>query len=794
MKTLILLGLLALSGSLPATALPAFNLSLTGRIIDGNTGAPLEYATVSAYGPDSLLVDGGITDVTGKFALSLPAGDYRLLVEFIGFAQLEQRISLAEATDLGDLALAGADIDLETVEVRAEKSSMVLKLDKKVFNVGQDALAQGGSANQVLAQLPSVTVSAEGGVSLRGNGSVKILINGRPSALADNNSLDAIPASSIESIEVISNPSARYEAAGTGGIINILLKKERKRGYGGSLTVGTGYPADHQALLNLNYRHEKFSAFGNLGARYANFRGSGELTRTSVLDGRTTKLRRVPDMDRNDRAWTFFGGVDYQLTANSTLTGSYSIYDVINDDLVRNDYFYTDEEGNRIRDLRQLQDYLEPGTYEQTDLIYAYDANKSKLTLQFNHDAWREVETEAIAIDETAPAAARVVSYRSETKERSRDYRLQADYERQLGEHGTFEGGLRLETRIISSEYSAERERGEKFVLIPGLENTFDYYERIASGYVQYAYQGERLGFQIGMRNEFTAIRVENADEAEIDFSKQYNRLFPSASFKYTLTEAISTQLSYSRRIRRPQFWQLNPFAGLRLPSYIFAGNPDIDPAYTDRLELNLVSQWDKLTLNPAVYGSTTSGYFQTVYDQAAGNLFGLDDGTIFSRPINLEREYSYGVEVTASYRPSDELTLSGDLHYRGYSQRGDAAERSFDYDFATWSTSVRAQYTFDEKTTAQLRVGYNGRNEDIQTVNYGTFNGEAGLSRKFGGKFTLSANVRAPRYFRSSTFRPSFVQDDYFVWTGWRYGITLAYKFEKGAGSEGRRARGSIR
>ena len=794
MRTLILLGLLALSGDLLATALPTLDPTLSGRVVDGTTGAPLEYATVSAYGPDSLLTDGGITDKAGIFTLSLPAGDYRLVVEFIGFSSLEQEVSVSEDTNLGDLSITASNFDLETVEVRAEKSSMNLALDKKVFNVGQDALAQGGSANQVLAQLPSVTVSVEGAVSLRGNGSVKILINGRPSALADNNSLDAIPASSIERVEVITNPSARYEASGTGGIINIILKKERTRGYGGSLTVGTGYPADHQALLNLNYRHEKFSAFGNVGGRYANFRASGELTRTSELDGRTTTLRRVPGMDRNDRAWTFFGGVDYHLTDKAILTASYSVYDVINDDLTRNDYFYTDGNDERIRDLRQVQDYLEPGVYEQTDLIYAYDSDKSKLTLQFNHDAWRETETEGITIDELAPSTSQFVSYRSETVERSRDYRLQADYERPLGKYGTVEGGVRLETRIISSDYIAEREDGDDFVLIPGFENTFDYYERIGSGYLQYAYQRERLGVQLGLRNEFTAIRVENEDEAQVDFRKQYSRLFPSASVKYTLSEVSSTQLSYSRRIRRPQFWQLNPFSGLRLPTAIFSGNPDVDPAYTDRLELNVVAQWDKLTLNPAIYGSATSGYFQTVYDQRPGNIFGLEDGTIFSRPINLAWEYSYGLELTVNYRPGEDLSLSGTVNYRGYSQRGQAAERSFDYNFATWSTNVRAQYEIGAVTTAQLRVGYDGRTEDIQTINYGTFNGDAGLSRKFGTKVTVSANVRAPRYFRNATFRPSFRQEDYFEWTGWRYGLSLAYRFERGAGSEERRGRGSIR
>jgi outer membrane receptor protein involved in Fe transport len=775
--------------------LPTADLTLSGRVLDATTGSALEYATISAFTADSSLVDGSVTDTEGRFQLELPAGDYRVMVEFMGFLPLERQVKLEETTDLGDLFLETDRKTLETVEVRAEKSQMNLHLDKKVFNVGQDALAQGGTANQVLAQVPSVAVSAEGVVSLRGNSGVRILINGRPSALADNNSLDAIPAASIERIEVITNPSARYEASGTGGIINIILKKERERGYGGSLTVGTGYPADHQALLNLNYRHEKFSAFANVGGRYANFRGDGELSRTSTLEGVTTNLLRIPDMDRQDRAWSSYAGFDYNLNDRTTLTASYSIYDVVNDDFIRNDYFFTDGNDDPIRTLQQDQDYLEPGTYEQLDLIYDYRFGKDKLSVQFNHDAWREVETEEVSIEELEPQVETLVNYRTETRERSRDFRLQGDYERKVGEFGTFEAGLQAETRIISAGYLAEQEEAAGgFATIPGFDNLFDYYERIGSAYLQYGHERERLGWQVGLRNEYTYIRGENDTEDLADFEKRYNRLFPSASVKYTVSEVSSTQLSYSRRIRRPHFGWLNPFSGLRLPSSIFFGNPDLDPTYTDRLELNWVARWEKVTLNPAIYGARTLDYMEVAVEQQAENLFGLNDGTIISRPVNLDHELSYGLEITGNYRPTDALTVAGDVNYRGFSLRGEVDGRSFDFDFATWSAGLRTQYQFDQATSAQLRVGYNARNEDVQSINYGTWNGEAALSRKFGEQFTLTANVRAPRYFRTEVFRPSFVQDDYFQWTGWRYSLNMVYRFERGADSSGRRARGSIR
>jgi outer membrane receptor protein involved in Fe transport len=770
-------------------------LPLSGRVVDAATGDPLEYATISAYSlTDSSLIDGSVSGVDGRFTLNLPPAEYRLLIEFIGFAQREMQVSHPADGDLGIIELSADGVNLDAVEVRAEKSSMNLQLDKKVFNVGEDALSQGGSANQVLAQVPAVAVSAEGAVSLRGNASVKILINGRPSALADNNGLDGIPAASIESIEVITNPSARYEAAGTAGIINIILKKEQERGYGGSLTLGTGYPADHQALLNLNYRHEKFRAFANLNGRYANFRGDGDLTRSSLIGGETVNLLRIPDMDRNDKAWSSYAGLDYFPDDRTTLTASYSIYDVINDDFTRNDYFYTDGSDSTLRDLRQGEDYLEPGTYQQVDLIYDRELTGGKLNVQFNHDAWRETENQAVSINELAPDPATVVSYRTVTEESSRDFRLQADYTHSVGEHGKLETGLRLETRIISSDYIAENEENGNFTVIPGFENVFDYYERIGSAYLQYAYQRDALGIQFGLRNEYTAIRAENEVEVDSDFRKYYNQLFPSASVKFDFTETVATQLAYSRRIRRPQFWQLNPFGGLRLPTSIFFGNPDIDPAYTDRLELNLVANWDKVTFNPAVYASTTSGYFQMLIEQEADNLFGLNDGTIISRPINLQREYSYGFQLTTSYRPVEALSLAGDVHIRGYQQRGRIDDRNYDFDFATWSANLRTQLQVGKGGSLQARINYNARSEDVQSINFGVWTGELGVSQRIAQQFTVSARVRSPQYFRSQTFRPTFRQEDYFQWTGWRYGLTVAYKFERGADSEGRRVRGSIR
>lgn len=790
MQLLLLLGLLL--GNLPTTA-----VSLTGRVITAPAGDPLEYATVSAYGPDSLLVDGTITNADGSFQLALERGRYRLRIEFLGFETRRIDVDLKDKTDLGELRLAATGLALDAVEVRAERSEMNLLLDKKVFNVGEDAISRGGSANQVLEQLPSVTVDAMGQVSLRGNAGVRILINGRPSTLANNNALESIPAESIERVEIITNPSARYEAAGTAGIINIILKKEQRQGYGGTASLTAGYPNDYRANLNLNYRGEKFSAFANGGARYSDYQGFGNLTRTTNTDGVLLNQRRTILQDRNDRAFNIYAGFDYQLSANQTLTAAYSLYDVVNDDLADYAFRFTDGDGEPTSTWKQELDYFEPGTYHQIDLTYTktYAEEGRELSLRAQHDRWREPENEAVRIDEEFPTIGELLRYRTFSDESSADYLLQGDYSLPLGEGSKLEVGLRGETRVISSDYLAERFTGGSFAALPGFDNQLDYQEQIGAAYLQYQREQGDFSYQMGIRYEYTGIEVDNVAVEQPDFRKDYQRIFPSASATYKLSESTSTQLSYGRRIRRPRFWQLNTFGGIEDPTRLRGGNPDLDPAYTDRLELNLLQRWEKLTLNPAIYGSVTTDFFGSTIEQVSDNVFGLETGSLRVFPVNLDREYRYGIELTGNYRPGDALTLSGEVNYFGYQQRGEAIGRNFDLEFSTWSASLRGQLRLPHSIEFQGNLSQQGRYlETVQGGGRGWTWVDFALSKGWDNGFTLTCSARGPRFMETFIDLPSVQEEEYFRWTRWRGSVNVRYRFERGAGADARRGRGSIR
>ncbi|MEM6396547.1 MAG: outer membrane beta-barrel protein [Bacteroidota bacterium] len=791
MKTNLRRVLLLIAGGLQATAI--FAQTLTGTLLAENE--PLEYATVSAFNEGGELVDGTVTDAGGQFALTLEAGTYRLLFEFIGYAEYEQQLEVSESMDLGTISLVQAGVDLDAVTVTAERSQLSLALDKKVFNVGQDLLSQGGSANQVLEQLPSVDVSVDGVVSLRGSSGVRVLINGRPSALASNNALESIPAESIERVEIITNPSARYEAAGTAGIINIILKKERAGGYGGMVSLSAGYPADHRVNLNLNYRKAKWSAFFNGGLRYSNYNGSTEIDRTSQAALARPILDQDADQDRNDRAGNVYTGIEVQLADDLNLAANYSLYRVINDDIQYTDYLFSDLSGEQVESQTQVQDYLEPGTYHQLDLALTKTFAQGELNLYFQNDLWREQESEAITLDKWFPDQVNLLDYRTSTNESSRDHLLQLDYERSLGEDGKLELGLRGETRIISADYLAERRENENYVPIPGFQNDYDYFERIGAAYAQVRQQWDKLSLQLGLRTEYTYIRTENTEEAELpDLKKDYIRLFPSMAMSYRFSESNSAQISYSRRLRRPSFWQLNPFAGINDPNQLFVGNPDMDPAFTDRLEVNYLVQGEKWTINPAIYASRTIDFFSQFTEQVGDNLFDLEAGTILSRPLNLEREDQYGLEVITNYRAESGFSFGTEFNFYGADQRGQFRDEDLSANFSSWSAGLRTQIDLLAGIRFQGRFSYNAPRAEAQTKSLAQVVAFMGISKRWDDRFTLNLNVRSPRYWNAEAFAPGFQQTLRQSWTVWRFSLTGSYRFERGAESRERRARGSIR
>lgn len=737
LKYLTLL-MIALVLALPLRAGDAKKFTLSGTVLDGESQSPLEYATVTILDAADQVVNGAVTDAQGKFALKIPEGSYKVRFSFISYKTAEQDVVLDKNTDLPPMALQPDATQLDDVEIVDEKTQVEFKLDKKIYNIGKDITVQGGTVNDVLDNVPSVNVDASGAISLRGNGGVTVLINGKPSVLAANNGLASIPAQNVEKVEVVTNPSARYQAAGTAGIINIVLKRNRLKGFSGSVQLTTGIPADHSATANLAYKTEKMNLFGTFGRRYSNFVGKAYTRQSTQFNGTTTALDMVGEQDRNDNGYNFFFGSDFYINPKNTLTATFFHFNMRNTDKTVFDYLYTFDDGTPDSSTQRTNNYVEPQKYSQLELSYTktFAQKRRKWSVDFQYDFWNDDENENIDNILTGEQTNLTQLFRTRDIESSDDFMLQTDYVHPIGKEGQFEIGGRAETRVITSNYTAEEYQNEIWDIYNGINNDVDYAERIGGAYIQYGNAIKKFSYLFGLRTEYTGIEVKDVN-GTFNFTKEYTRLFPTAHLSYGLGKGLKAQMSYSRRIRRPSFWQLNPFGGISDNNSLFAGNPDLDPAFTNALELTLLQQSDKLTVNPSLYFQHTTDNFQFNVAQAS-------DGTFLTLPFNMDHENRFGAELLLMYRPTKWLQLQSEFNYFRFQQRGDFGGQNFDFDYGTWSAEGGTRMRLPAKLSFQANFSYQARNRNAQTLTKAIYNLDLGLSKRLlKDKATLAFNVR---------------------------------------------------
>lgn len=791
MKPFLFLLTLFVANTLSATTLPPAKADISGRIIDADDEFALEFATVSAFDSEENLVTGESTDSTGRFSLRLPKGQYKLRFEFIGYSILDTMLLVNKDLDLGDIKLFSGAVNLEGATVTAERSRLTLKLDKQIFDVGTDIISQGGTANEVLDNVPMINVSPDGVVSLRGNSSVKVLINGKPSALADNNALQGIPAANIAKVEIMTSPSARFEASGTAGIINIILKDDSAKSGGGQVSASVGIPVDYRLNGSFTRSEKKWTYFGNAGLRYSNYFSTGEAERISLLPSGTQILREDLDQDRNDKAGHLFGGVDFRPTDKTTFSASYSLYHQTNDDLSEVNYNYFDGSENLERDWLQSYDYLEPETYHQIEISYAQDFSKegTKLFVLFQNDFWDNDEQELTIVNERFPLNTEALRLRTRDIESSNDYLLQGDYEQKLGEHGKLEIGLRGESRIISSDYIAEIKQGDDFQVYRDLENLVNYYERIAAGYVQYAFEKDAWGVQVGLRSEYTNVRVEDTNPDTEDIEKPYNWVFPSATVSYKFSEKLNTSLGYSKRIQRPRFSQLNPFGGIENPNELNFGNADLDPSFRDHVELKILYNGEKLTVSPYLTAHFIDGFYDTQVLQDSSGLV-----TYF--PINLDQERILEAGLIVNYEPFKGWQLNGEARVAEFTQRGIYEGVDYGNSFQTFSAELGVRGKLPKDFRIQATFYYYGGQRYLQSYRDPFYGINAGLSRNFlSDRLLVTLNVRnlfALSVYEGGATLPTFTNTYARRWQGQRIGLTASWDI--GADVRARRARGSIR
>lgn len=768
---------------------------LKGKIVDDISKEALEYATVTLFSKkDSSMVTGSITDEKGLFKIETRPGRFFAKIEFLAFkTQTIADIKLGKdnpVMDLGTLSLLSDSETLAEVEVRAEKSQMQMSLDKRVFNVGKDLSTTGGSAEDILNNVPSVNVDIDGGVSLRGSGNVRILIDGKPSGLVgvDNaNGLRSLPSNLIDKIEVITNPSAKYEAEGMTGIINIVLRKEKKKGVNGSIDLSAGYPDNYGIGVNMNVRRNKFNFFTNYGLSYRKGPGQGKVYQEIYKDTGTEISDQIRSSSRGGLSNSIRFGTDYYFNEQNTLTGSFLYRTSDEDNLseyIYNDYLNSFTPENFVSRSDRIDEEKEKETALQYALNYKkkFDRKGQEFTFDIQYEDDLETEnsdfTESFFNADLSPGNPDLLQ-KSSNREGEKQWLFQMDYTHPISEEGKFEIGIRSNLRDIKNDYLVEEFEDNVWRSIEDLSNEFLYDENIHAAYAILGDKKGKFSYQLGLRGELSDVKTELIQTNEIN-DRNYFNLFPSAHFTYDIGNNNSVQISYSRRIRRPRFWDLNPFFSFSDSRSYFSGNPNVDPEYTNSMELGHIKYWDKGSLSSSIYYRHTDGVIQRITER------GLVDGdTLFiTKPQNLATENAYGLEVTFSYNPQKWMRVSGDVNLFRAITDGTNFGQSFESDTYTMSSRITSMITLWKELETQVRFGYRAPRETTQGRRKAMYSLDLGLSKDiWQKKATLTLSVRDAlnsRKRRYETVGPGFFREGEYQWRARITTLKLNYRINQ--------------
>lgn len=774
---------------------------VSGTVIEEGTNVPLEYTTISFFNSNNELVTGGITNDKGTYAIDVPAGTYTIQFDFISYKtkRLENK-SLQKDTTLPPVALTLDAASLDEVVVRAENTEVQIRLDKKIYNIGKDLTTSGATVGDALNNVPSVTVDVDGAINLRGNENVRILINGKPSAMAGFGSTDALrqlPAEAIERVEVITSPSARYDAEGTAGILNIILRKEKTLGLNGSVIANVGHPTSSSVSGNINLRTNKFNIFNTTGLRYRSSPGNAQFTNRYFSPNVTNPLViEDREYDRLSRGINTNLGISYFLTENSsiTATGFYRTSD--NDDEAIN----ITNEFNANNDLAvtryRIEEEDEDDETFQFSLNYEnnFNENGHKLTGDFQYEKDNELQRSVISESNTFPELEELPSELIRSDEEQTEYLIQADYVLPIGENAQFEAGFRGNFTETITDYTLFEEVGTSgdFVRNDSLSNLFTYEQNVAAVYSQYGNKFGNFSFLLGLRLENTKllgnvtgedVASNTDDDFTINFDKNYLGLFPTVNLVYELGDEENVTLGYNRRINRPRSWFINPFPSRSSEANIFQGNPDLDPAYASAFDLGYLKRWKKLTLTTSIYYQYETDAFERIQEDT-----GLETPNgipiIRTIPINLSTNQRYGFEAGVLYNPYKWLRLNGSFNYFKFQSEGEFNDVDYGTTDTSWFARFSSKVTLPAKVEWQTNAFYRGPRSNAQTETEGIFSINLAFSKDIiNDNATIGLNVSDllnSRKRRSFTESETFTSDSEFQWRERSINLSFTYRFNQ--------------
>ena len=776
---------------------------IKGIVMDGELGGPLEFVTVQvkAKGSDKI-VQGSVTGSDGNYTIGgLKKGEYVVTFSYIGYEEVSKNISISsdnQILSLGELTLAEDTNQLGEVEVVAKRPQMRFEIDRKVFDATQDIAAEGGSASDLLSSIPSVEVDNEGSVSLRGNSSVAIWINGKASGLtADNQAdiLDMMPAGDIKQVEVITNPSARYSPEGTAGIINIILKDDRKPGYYGSVKVGADTDGGYQASGNINYSSSKVDAYANLNYRNREFKGGGITSRLNTTDN--SFLDQTNDSKRQHNNWFGRFGATWHITKSDDLAFNVTGMTGGGDNSENIHYNSIDSQKNTIYTSDRITNGDSDMKMYNLELNYVHKfSENSNIDLMVSNNQWRRdgmniFRQSTVYTDPSQTANPLYQTQENEIKDKT--WEVQADYTNKISDMARIEAGYKgTFQRNASPVDTYTGTTAEDIRQDESLYNRFLYNQDVHALYMTYGGKWNKLSYQAGLRGEYWRVDTRSLDfdqefngKASETFEKDYFKLFPSAFISYALPKNNELQVNYTRRLRRPWGGQLNSFRNISDASNISFGNPELTPEYSHSFELNYIKSWE------SGHTLSLSGYYRSTDDVIQRIRFlNTEDNVMYTTSENVAKSQASGLEIVGKDKLFKilDLTTTVNLYYSkldGFSYLPQGAETPVigdtDESFA-WNVRMIANFSLPWGVSLQGTGNYNSKQLMAQGHREPNYSVDLGLRKSFlSDKLTLSINARDlldSRKFRTVTAGDGFWQDSENWRGGRRVGFTLTYNF----------------
>jgi outer membrane receptor protein involved in Fe transport len=763
---------------------------ITGSVLDKIDNSPIEGASVTVTKEkDGSRAAGTQTDIKGAFSIEVPYGRYKLEVNLVGYSIVSVTGIVVSPknpeTALDVIKLKQGSTTTEEIEVTGERSYMQLEPDKKVFNVGQDLTNLGGSATDVLKNIPSVQVDLDGNVSLRGSGDVKIYIDGRPSGInADNMAqmLEQIPASSIESVELITNPTAKYEAEGSSGIINIVLKRNVDFGYNGNVSMNVGTKDKYNGSFNLNLKNKKFNISTNYSYRLFNMFGSGTLYRENEISSSSSILDQTSSFTRRMNGHFGKAEIDYLLDDKNVLTfstrfrkserlGGENSTSTNMDNFLNLTSIYTSKSDEKDNGF-------------DIDLSLGYSGKfknpKNTLTAEISFSRDKDDEVNNL-VQQSFDSNYTLTSnpFLQNTYENgSRDlYNAQLDYIQPIGKDSKFETGLKALYRKNTSDFNSDTFSYSQNTWIPdiNLNNDFTYKEQIYALYGIYTGKFSNFGYQLGARVEQTFTKGELIATNGETFDRKYIDVFPNINLSQKFGESSEIQLSYSRRIRRPRGHSLNPFTDYSDPYNLHSGNPDLKPEYIDSYELSFAQYLPGTVVTPSIFYRKTNNMISRTIQL-------IDSNTTLSTFSNDASGNAYGVELVVTSSPFKWLNFNGNVSYFKNEVKGTGSLENYNNSNSTWTGRVMTNVILPAGFGLQAAFNYQGAMVMPQGTLDPLYSFDAAMKKDLFDK-KLTINFRVSDIFKTQKFNANvngtgFTQSFIRQRDSRTAFITLTYKF----------------